>query len=88
MSDDLRIPPDVAARLIALEQQVAHLYAALGLVAPSPADAVAVSLGPEARRLAAAGDRAGAVRAVMREEGVSQQTAIARVDAYDSRRSI
>jgi len=76
------LPPDIAVRLVALEQQVAHLYAELGLVAPSMTEAVLAAIGGEAQQLVRDGRRAEAIREVMVAEGVSQAAAIARVDAF------
>lgn len=81
MSDDY-LQPDLAARLTALEHQVSHLYAELGIVAPALGDAVAEMIGPEAERLVREGDREGAIRTVMKEDGVSLVTAMARVDGF------
>ena len=81
VSDDY-LHPDLAARLTALEQMVSHLYAELGLAPPAVQDALAQAVGEEAEALIAAGDRDGAIRAVMESQGVSLVTAVTRVDGY------
>lgn len=81
MTDDY-LQPDLAARLTALEHLVGHLYAELGIVAPSMGEAVADMIGPDAEALVRAGDREGAIRAVMEADGVSLVTAMARVDGF------
>ena len=76
------IPADYAARIAALEEKVAQLYAQLGLVEPSAAEAVRDRLPESARELARAGKREDAIRSVLETEGVSTIDATALVDGY------
>lgn len=79
------IPPELSARISALEDLVFHLYQELNLAMPSPAQSVAGSLPDEVTALAAAGEREGAIRRAVVLLGISQQDAVLRVDGYLSR---
>lgn len=72
----------LAARVAALEAQLADLYQQLGLTEPSTAEAVASSLPPEVVDLARSGQRAEAIEQLRRESGIDTADALTRVDAY------
>lgn len=76
------IPPELSARISALESQVFHLYQVLNVTMPSPGDSVADSLPEEVRELAREGDREEAIRRTLVLLGVSLQDAMLRVDGY------
>lgn len=76
------VPPELSARISALESQMFHLYQTLGIPLPSPAQATADSLPGEVRDLADAGERDRAIRAALVALGLSLQDATLRVDGY------
>jgi|GEM_PF-2413372 len=76
------IPPELSARISALESQVFELYQHLGLTVPSPGDSAAGSLPAEVRELADAGEREQAIRRALVLLGLSAQDATLRVDGY------
>ncbi len=76
------VPPEISARLSALEDLVFHLYQELNLTMPSPAQSVAGSLPGEVTALADAGERERAIRRALVLLSISQQDAVLRVDGY------
>ncbi len=76
------IPPELSARISALESQVWHLYQVLNVTMPSPADSAADALPEEVRELARDGDREEAIRRALVLLGISLQDAMLRVDGY------
>lgn len=76
------IPPELSARISALEDLVFRLYQHLNLTMPSPAQSAAGSLPDEVTALAAAGERERAIRRALTLLGISQHDAVLRVDGY------
>jgi hypothetical protein len=76
------IPPELSARISALEAQMFHLYQVLDVTMPSPDDSTADALPEEARELARAGQRNEAIRRALVLLGISLQDAMLRVDGY------
>lgn len=77
-----QIPPEIAARISALEVKVAELYRHLDFVEPASADAVAASLPDDIVALARAGKREEAIRVAIVQLGVSTVDASAMVNGY------
>lgn len=76
------IPPELSARISALESQVFHLYQALNLTVPSTESSTADGLPLEAQELARAGERERAIRRALVLLGISAQDATLRVDGF------
>ncbi|MFV0435505.1 MAG: hypothetical protein ACK5LO_16215 [Leucobacter sp.] len=76
------IPPELSARISALESLVFHLYQELNIPMPSPRESVADTLPPEIQELAKTGSREQAIRRALVVLGISLQDAQLRVDGY------
>jgi hypothetical protein len=76
------VPPEIAARIAALESKVARLYAELNLVEPGSSEAVAVGLPAEVAELARSGEREQAIRRLIVDAGISTVDAVTRIDGF------
>lgn len=76
------IPPELSARISALESLVFHLYQELNVAMPSQVESVTGSLPREVQELARAGERDKAIRRALVLLGVSTSDATLRVDGF------
>lgn len=75
------VPPEIAARIAALETKVSELYQLLDAVEPSQRDAVASSIPSDIAELART-DRTAAIKLLRDRESVSTLDAMTRIDGF------